>query len=379
MTSRERLLCVLNGGIPDQVPVSPFIQEEYLSYYYNKKNTDRLYDAVALRKELDFDLVTRQYVNEIPYFLQRSFPNWEVERKVEVIKGNYIRTMTVKTPERTLKQVEGAPYNEKILSGIHFSTMEYLIKDSDDFEVFKKYCPRREKQDIDHILESGRAARKEIGDLGVSCPWAMGGVYNLASTYMNVQEMLVEALTDEDYYADYMSFFADLVATDHEIFVESEFDCVGMQGNIANGGMVGSDYFEEHILPYERKAIDVLRAGNKPIIYHNCGKAVSLYPAYKKLGITVWETISEAPQGDNKLEEAKKFFGDELILFGNFDQVHFLKEATPEEIEKAAYERMLIGKEGGHYIFACSDYLEIGTPLENVKAMLRGARAASKY
>lgn len=30
MTSRERLLCVLNGGIPDKVPVSPFIQEEYL-------------------------------------------------------------------------------------------------------------------------------------------------------------------------------------------------------------------------------------------------------------------------------------------------------------------------------------------------------------
>lgn len=379
MTSRERLLCVLNGETPDMVPVSPFIQEEYLSYYYNKKNTDRLYDAVALRKELDFDLVTRQYVNEIPYFLQRSFPNWEVERKVEVINGNYIRTMTVKTPDRLLKQVEGAPYNDKILSGIHFSTMEYLIKDEDDFASFKKYCPKREKQDVDHIIQSGKEAKKEIGDLGVSCPWAMGGVYNLASTYINVQDMLTDALMEEDYYEDYMTFFADLVASDHEIFAESEFDCVGMQGNIANGGMMGASYFEEHVLPYERKAIDVLRAAKKPIIYHNCGKATSLYPAYKKLGITVWETISEAPQGDNVLAEAKKYFGDELILFGNFDQVHFLKEATPEEVEKRAYDLMMAGKEGGHYIFACSDYLEIGTPLENVKAMLRGARAASKY
>ena len=379
MTSRERLLCVLNGGIPDKVPVSPFIQEEYLSYYFNKKNTDRLFDAVVLRKELDFDLVTRQYVNEIPYFLQRSFPNWEVERKLEIINGNYIRTMTVKTPVRTMKQMEGTPYNEKILNGIHFSTMEYLIKDSDDFEAFKKYCPKREKQDVDHILESGKIAKKKIGDLGVSCPWAMGGVYNLASTYINVQDMMVDALMEEDYYQDYMSFFSDLVASYHEIFVESEFDCVGMQGNIANGGMMGSDYFEEHVLPYERKTIDILRTGGKPIIYHNCGKATSLYPAYKKLGITVWETISEAPQGDNKLAEAKKYFGDELILFGNFDQVHFLKEATPEEVEKKAYDLMMTGKPGGHYIFACSDYLEIGTPLENVKALLRGARAASSY
>ena len=266
-----------------------------------------------------------------------------------------------------------------MLSGIHFSTMEYLIKDSDDFAAFQKYCPKREKQDVEHILESGREAKREIGDLGISCPWAMGGVYNLASTYINVQDMMVDALTDEDYYEDYMSFFADLVVSDHEIFVESEFDCVGMQGNIANGGMMGSDYFEEQVLPYERRAIDVLRSGNKPIIYHNCGKAKSLYPAYRKLGITVWETISEAPQGDNTLAEAKAYFGEDLILFGNFDQVHFLKEASPEEVEQRAYDLMMIGKQGGHYIFACSDYLEIGTPLENVKALLRGAKAASRY
>lgn len=380
MTSRERLLCVLNGGTPDMVPVSPFIQEDYLSYYFNKPNTSRLYDAVALRKELDFDLVTRMYVNEIPYFLQRSFPNWEVDNKMEVVKGNYIRTLTVKTPVRTLTQVEGAPYNEKVLNGIHFSTLQYLIKDSDDFEAFKKYCPKREKQDIDHILNYGKEAKKEIGNLGISCPWAMGGVYNLASTYINVQSMLVDALMEEDYYEDYMNFFSDLVVSDHEIFVESEFDCVGIQGNIANGGIMGADYFEEHVLPYERRAIDVLIAGNKPSVYHNCGKAKPLYPIYKKkLGITVWETISEFPQGDNVLAEAKEYFGNDLILFGNLDQVHFLKEATPEEVEKRAYDTMMVGKQGGHYIFACSDYLENGTPLENVKAMFRGARAASRY
>lgn len=379
MTSRERLLCVLDGKIPDMVPVSPFIQEEYLSYYFNKKNTDRLYDAVALRKELDFDLITRQYVNGIPYFLQRNFLNWEVERKVEIIKGNYIRTVVVKTPEKILRQVEGAPYNPKIVEGIHFSTIEYLIKDQDDFEVFRKYCPKQEKQDVEHILNSGKEARKEIGDLGISCPWSIGGVYNLVATYMDVQEMMVDALVDEAYYDDYMSFFTEIVSAEHEIFVDSEFDCVGLQGNIANGGMMGADYFEQYVLPYERKGIDVLRSGKKPIIYHNCGKAQSLYPVYKKMGITVWETIAEDPQGDNDLKNAKSYFGEELILSGNFDQVHFLKEATPEDIEKRAYELMMCGKENGHYIFACSDYLETGTPLENVKALLRGARAASYY
>ena len=32
MNSRERLLTTLRGEIPDRVPVSPFVQDEYLAY-----------------------------------------------------------------------------------------------------------------------------------------------------------------------------------------------------------------------------------------------------------------------------------------------------------------------------------------------------------
>lgn len=78
MTSRERLLCVLGGELPDRVPVSPFVQEEYLSWYFGKKDTDRLFDAVALAQALDFDLITRQNLTPAPYFLLESAPNWEV-------------------------------------------------------------------------------------------------------------------------------------------------------------------------------------------------------------------------------------------------------------------------------------------------------------
>ena len=196
---------------------------------------------------------------------------------------------------------------------------------------------------------------------------------------MNVQDMLCDALADEEYYEEYMNFFTDMVAEEHEIYAKSAFDAVGIQGNIANGAIMGADYFDEYVLPYERRALDVLIKAGKPTIYHNCGNAKVLYPEYKKLGITVWETVAEAPQGDSILAEAKEYFGEDLILSGNFDQVHFLKEATPEQVEERAYKQMMTGKKNGHYIFACSDYLEVGTPLENVKALLKGARAAAKY
>ncbi|RHR32049.1 hypothetical protein DWX43_05220 [Clostridium sp. AF19-22AC] len=379
MTSRERLLCVLQGEIPDQVPVSPFVQEEYLSWYFDKKDTSRLYDAVQLAKELDFDLITRQYINPIPYFLKNSTENWKVHISEGKEGNNYVRRTKVETPKRTMEQVAAASYNEKILSGIHFSTVEYLIKDEDDFYAFKEYCPRHSAAEEDFILKQGKISRAEVGDLGITCPWSIGGVYNLVSTYMDVQDMLCDALGEEEYYEEYMNFFTDLVEEENKIYARSDFDAVGVQGNIANGAIMNDEYFDEFVLPYERRALEPLIRCGKPTIYHNCGNAKVLYPEYKKLGITVWETVSANPQGDNVLSEAKEYFQDSLILSGNFDQIHFLKEASPEEIEKEAYAQMMIGKQNGHYIFACSDYLEIGTPLENVKAMLRGARKAAKY
>jgi uroporphyrinogen-III decarboxylase len=379
MTSRERLLCVLNGEIPDEVPVSPFVQEEYLSWYFNKKDTDRLIDAVKLAEELEFDLITRQYLYASPYFMKISAPNWDVDVKNEIRQGNYYRITKINTPGGELKQIEAAPYNENILSGIHFSTIEYLISRVEDFELFKKYLPPMPDSEKELIIESGRFAKKTIGARGVNCPWSLGSVYNLASTYISVQEMMTDCLAEEEFYREYMDLFTALVTESYSIFADSEFDCVGIQGNIANGAMLGEKLFNQVVFPFEKKALKVLEEAGKPTIYHNCGKARSLYPCYKNLGISVWETVAPPPQGDNNFKDAKDFFGGDLILSGNLDQVHFLKSASPAEIEQKAASLMEIGKPGGHFIFAASDYLEHGTPLENVKAMIRGARGKAKY
>ncbi|MFV0465070.1 MAG: uroporphyrinogen decarboxylase family protein, partial [Lachnospiraceae bacterium] len=379
MTSRERLLCVMNGQIPDRVPISPFVQEEYLSYYFNKKNTSRLYDAVQLCKELEFDLITRQYINVVPFFLQHDYENWKVVESKEIKGGNYIRRTIITTPEGELIQIEGAEYNEKILEGIHFSTIKYMLETEDDFLIFKKYCPKRSEEDNNKILEAGIEAKNTIGDLGISCPWAIGGVFNLIATYMDVQNILCDALMDEEYYKEYMEFFTNMVIEENRIFAKSTFDAVGIQGNIANGAIMSAEYFDQHVLPYEKRGIDVFKESGKPTIYHNCGNAKVLYPCYKKLGITVWETVSPSPQGDNDLSDAKEYFKQDLVLSGNFDQIHFLKNESSEAVEEAAFKLMQTGKKEGHFIFSCSDYLEVGTPIENVKALFRGAKRGAEY
>jgi len=97
------------------------------------------------------------------------------------------------------------------------------------------------------------------------------------------------------------------------------------------------------------------------------------------MGLDMWETVAAPPQGDNDLKEAKELIGDSITLSGNLDQVNFLKKAALEEIEEEVTRIMNIGKQGGRYIFAASDFLEKGTPLENVKKVIEVAKREGRY
>ncbi len=380
MTSRERLLAVLRGEIPDRVPIAPFIQQEFLYTYFGRQNTDRLVDACICADELGFDLITKQNCDTTPYFLRRSFPNWEVATSSYVEAGNFYKVTTITTPKKTFRQVEGAPNEPDILGGIHFLTTQFMLESPEDFAIFKEYLPSPPGWARDEIIEHGRIAKQHIGQRGINAPWTYGGVFNLACTFMNIENMLMDALVDFDYYHEYMTFFSEILARNSEDIALSDYDMAGMQGNMANAAVMGPDHFANFVLPYERAAYKPLNQAGKPIVYHNCGTAKAFHPHYKNLGVQVYETLSPAPQGDTVLEEAKRFFADSpLILCGTFDQIAFLKQATPEEIYHKAAETVATGKPGGKYIFAASDYIELGTPLENCKAMLAGALSVSRY
>ncbi len=378
MTSRERLLGVLRNQPVDRVPIAPFIQQEFMTHYLHKSNTNRVTDALVCAKELGFDLITKEF-NSKPFFLKKSFPNWEVREESKVDGGNYYRITTIQTPKKLFRQVEGAPYKKDILSGIHFVTTEFMINSKEDFEIFREYMPVLPKEHFQEIHAAGTFVRNHVGEYGIHAPWCMGGVFNLVCTFINIQNMLMDALINQDYYHEYMSFFTDLLCADMACYAESDYDVVGMQGNMTNGSVMGADHFRNFVLPYEKRAIDSLQ-GAKPVLYHNCGVAKALLPVYKELGIKIYETLSPEPMGDTVLQEAKQLFADtDMVLCGTFDQVNFLKTATEEEVYAKAQKIMNVGKVGGNYIFAASDYLEMGTPINNVKAMIAGALSAAAY
>lgn len=380
MTGRERILAVLQGEIPDRVPIGFFVQEEFLAYYFpERKQVDRVVEGVECAKAFGFDILTRATTFSTPHFFRKSYPNWELELSTTRENDNIYRTRTITTPDGVLKQIEAAPYHKKTISGIPFMTTDYLIDSEQDFEVFRRFVPEIDAESIQEIKASAQQAQQIIGETGVSAPWGWGGVYNIASKYRDIQKLMMDPYLNLGFYDEFMTTFTTLMIKHYEVLGETESDCLGIGGNIANAAMVGAKFFDQYILPYEQQVVNTIRQAGKYSLYHNCGKAKVLYPSYVKLGMDVWETVSPPPQGDNNLAEAKAIVGDKLILSGNLDQIDFLKTATFEEIDEEVTRIMQTGKPDGKYIFAASDFLEKDTPLENIKRAVEVAVREGRY
>jgi uroporphyrinogen decarboxylase len=380
MSPRERLLTVLAGEIPDRVPVAPFLQQEFLSEYFHRGDTDRLIDACICADELGFDLITKENSSTRPYFLEKSYPDWEVGEQQVTRDGMHYKITTVTTPKKTFTKIDGAPVQRQIQAGIHYAATQFMIESHEDLEIFLRYLPKGDDAHRQAICERGKFARSYIGERGINAPWTCGGVFNLACEFISMQQMITDAMIDHDFFDAYMTMFSDVLTFDAECFAISEYDVAGMQGNMANGGLLREQHFLDYILPYEKRAYQPLIDAGKPVLYHNCGSAAALLPCYRDLGITIYETLAAPPEGDTILSEAKELFSDTpIVLCGTFDQVNFLKSGSPEAIFEAAASIVRTGKEGGRYIFAASDYIELGTPLENMKSMLAGAQSQAAY
>ena len=380
MTSRERLLTTLRGGIPDRVPVAPFVQEEYLSFYYpGKKSVDRVIDATELANELDFDLMAKHRGLEPPHWFRRSRPGWELRHSSCVSHGMEHRRLEIVTPKRVFVKEEARPYVGAGSAGGAFMPTRHLLSDRTEIESFFEMAPPLADEDRRDMNETVSTWKTILGERGVLAPWGFAGVFNFAAELIGMENLYMAPYDDESLYTFMMGRIADAACEYNQALVEAGADCIGIQGHMAGGRTTGADFFRKFVQPYEKRLLEAIHAAGGFSVYHNCGFARALYENYRELGMSVWETVSEPPRGDNRLAEAKTILGDRICLLGNLDQVDFLKTATPAEVDARTRETLRLGKPGGRYIFSTSDYLEIGTPRENVVAMIEAARDEGRY
>jgi hypothetical protein len=83
--------------------------------------------------------------------------------------------------------------------------------------------------------------------------------------------------------------------------------------------------------------------------------------------------------GDADLAKAKQQVDGAYVMLSGIDQVNMLQKGTVDDVKRATTAAMSAGKPGGGFILQPVDFLEYGTPEDNVHAYVNTAKELAWY
>ncbi len=390
MTSRERFKRVLQGKIPDRVPVTLFMYDQGHFLAQNYPDVDPWdfeswqFKSIELQKQFGADVYVRLLGDIIdPNIIyggldvSRETENWEV-RTEEIQDGNnLIKRSTIRTPDGELTQdfTITAQGNGTF---VHACTKKPIATPA-DLKIAAKYEPGPSEEYKKTVKDRISTIKKTLGDDGIIGTWGPHGPFNVASLLIDHEVLYSLFIVEPDFYKNLMEFALKRSYGYISVIDEAGTDihCIG--GNVP-GGFLGKNTYDQYILSYEKQLIAYAQKNGTPGMYHNCGEIMNLVESYKDLGVVSVEPFSPPPLGDvGDLAEAKKRSGGAYVMLSGIDQVNVLQKGTVDEVKRATEVVIKTGKEGGKFIMQPVDFLECRTPVENVRAYVETALQFAAY
>lgn len=386
MTSRERLLNVFNGNTPDRTPITLFITDTDIEdgppdCVIGKRTDDTIGDLIRFHEILGLDIMLRISTNVFePIAFDCDSKDWT--NVWEFSEDKKYLTHKIITPEGELREVfnvEGEDFHgdpSEDWMKLRNVRTESLIKVLEDLRIVKKYRPEIPAYDFSDI----GIVEKRLGGRGIVLPRVPSSVFNSAFGLQKLEDLLVAPIVNPVFYKELMELCTDDVIGVGKKIAEAGGDVMRVVGNVAHGGMVSSKFYLEHIFPYEKRYVDALTSDGCKVFFHNCGQCAGLLEVYRTmLDGEALESFATPPSGGDitSLKNAREVLGDGVVMVGNFDQVHLLKEGTKEEIRREVEKIFEETRGDNRFIFSTSDSIIPGTPKENIEALAEFALECS--
>jgi len=382
MNSRQRLLKVFNFEKPDRTPITIFVTDTDIedgppNCVLDTRSDDIIGDLIRFHEILGIDIMLRVSVDVFePIAFDRDSDDWLNSWHLSDDRKRLTHTIT--TPDGQLREtfnLEGERFHSdprREWMKLRNVRVEPLVKSEHDLELIRKYRPSIGGYNFEHIKQ----VQDRLGDRGVVLPRVPSSVFNSAFGLRKLEDLFTDPVLRPGLYEELMEFcLSDVIEVGRQI-ARAGGDVMRVVGNVANSGMVGPGFYREHILPYEKRYIDALTAEGCKVLFHNCGKCSSLLEVYREmLDGEALESLSTPGSGGDitDLRTAREKLGERIVMVGNFDQVHLLKDGTPEEIRAQVYKIFEQTRGDKSFIFSTSDSIIPGTTRENIEAMVEAA------
>lgn len=142
---------------------------------------------------------------------------------------------------------------------------------------------------------------------------------------------------------------------------------IGDDYGTQHGLLMGKDRWEDITYPCLKKMVEVAHESGGKVLLHSCGHVMPLLERIADAGVDALHPLQPTA---NNLSEAKKRIGDRVTFFTGID-VQSMLLRTPKEVEEDIVKCWRIAGKGGGLVLSCTHYLQMNTPMENLKAMFR--------
>lgn len=381
---------MFDGHMPDRVPVTLFIADQ--GHFINQVYPDvdpwdfetLQLKVIEIQRQLGVDVFVRQlYGLNDPLSIHtgglnvsQQTENWQVETE-EIQNGTtLVQSSIIRTPDGTLTQ--DYSINEIRPGTFMYACTKKPIQNSSDLDIAIKFEPKMPMDWPKKARQKVQKIKTALGDDGILGSWTPHGPFNNASLLIDLDKLYCLFLTDYAFYEKLMNFAMERILDYTRAIDKAGVDvhCVG--GNVP-GGFLGRKCYDEFILPFEKKYIEFVQANGTPAMYHNCGEIMNLVESYKDLGVRIVEPFSPPPLGDANLAKAKEIVNGEYVMIGSVDQVNVIQKGAIDQIKRKTEETIKTGKPGGKFILQSTDFLEYGTPIENIEAYVETAMQFAGY
>ena len=369
MTNRERLLAILAGKSPDQVPWIP-----RMKLWHNGQKANGTLPARFKNKSL----------REVEQALRLGNP----ARDGRVYRTQY-RGMEVRsheegfstiteyiTPKGTVRFVASQSAEEARLGIEGRITTEHPLKTPKDYDVWAyvvehaTYVPTYKEYEV---------YDREVGDEGLpmvsagDCPFhywlkeltGYGEGYIHLHEFPDRVEALLKVMTEKE--KEMWKIVADSPA---KLF---------LHGVHLSSQMTPPRYFDKYIVPYYQEFTKLLHAKGKSLAMHGDNDTSAILTHLKKAGYDMVECFVSHPMAKVTVEDARKAWGNSMIIYGGIPSL-ILEEFFPEaEFEAYIKDIFRVIAPGDAFILGIADNAMPGSVLSRIERITEMVDKYGKY
>ena len=377
MNSRERLLAVLSGKIPDSVPVAPDFSNMIPAkmtgkpfwdlYLYNDPHICEAYIDCA--KHFGIDILMDGYCPVVFSEETVDEPDW-----INYIVFNRSdRIITQKAYKENGKLI----WNDKI-DVYPIADPPTMDLDPDKIglpAIPLKYKPVEYRSKINYDVKYFSKIKAKIGNSGLI------GLNLTTSCVLRNEEDVYNYYENPDKHDRWAEERVREVEKRFELIMKMEdkpdFLCVGGSGTLV---LQSPKIFRQLAFPAVKRAVELASSVGIPTHIHSCGPEKKLVKIMaEETNLTIIDPLEIPLMGDCNLKELKELYGDKIVLKGNIHTTDVMLLGTTDEVKDACKKAIDDAGAGGRFILSTGDQCGRDTPHENLFAMIETARTYGKY